>query len=999
MPSRQSWSKAKPSLPCLICCSFTMSSISRKDMSSSMPLILTVSNCPLDLASFWRQIFNVKFILLVAPGRKVNVFKCQGFLGKFGLLISALIFPGTHVTEVLVIALRFAFGSLAFLTEMTAAGFFAVERVRREELRKFEEVRDAAGSDEALVEGVFGAEHVRIFPEPCTEFRNELERLFEARLVAAHAHVLPHDVAEFAVDFRNGAVALEAQELVQMFHHLRFRILEGPIFRTHLLELGAREVTADGVRNDEVTVGEALHQRGCAEAVSAVVGEVRFAEDEAARDGAHQVVIDPEAAHGVMDSRVDAHRDLVRIFIRDLLVHLEEVAVLGAHAGDAEAPDGVSEVEVNGTAAMDAHSLVADHLGIAARDIARNEVAEGRIAFLEVVVAFRFRDLIRGTVVARLFRNPHTTVIAEGFGHQGQLGLMLARDRNAGRVNLRVAGVREESSLLVCLPGRAHVGTLGVGGEVEHVAVTAGGEADRVADVAFEFAGHHVAHHDSAGVTVDDDEILHVAAGEQFDGAARDLAHHGLISADEELLTRLTAGVERAGDLRAAEGAVVEKSAVVTSERDALRDALVDDEVGAFREAVHVRFTRTEVAALHGVVEQAVNGVAVVLVILGGVDTALGRDGVRAARSVLEAEHLDIVAELAEGSRGGSAREAGADDDDRELALVGRVHELEFEFVAGPLFSDRAAGNFRVENHRLAASVKGAYIGDLNVIHRSGHDERGLLLVLNGLLDFQGLLITEVTGMLDELLRFGLVRNSEAARRGDEEAAGDDDAVENTELFDDRGPLAVSDAERLERGSDRMEQVHSDDEHADDVERRPADLGEHHDRGEPHIAHDGAAGDIDILVIIVFTELEHVKMGDEESDDEETGPDHREGREGLLALARIHFVGFRAAGLAVLELESDREEHVGEEHHNQHRFDAVQEEVRLGEERGVGGVGRLRGCRMRVEQLQVANQVAQDEEREERARASHNLLPPDGGGQIFDDPLHIGFVSLCAIRR
>src|SRR5574344_2643123 len=342
---------------------------------------------------------------------------------------------------------------------------------------------------------------------------------------------------------------------------------------------------------------------------------------------------------------------------------------------------------------------------------------------------------------------------------------------------------------------------------------------------------------------------------------------------------------------------------------------------------------------------------------------------------------------------------AGAIDDDRELALVGRVHELEFEFVAGPLFSDRAAGNFRVENHRLAASVKGAYIGDLNVIHRSGHDERGLLLVLNGLLDFQGLLITEVTGMLDELLRFGLVRNSEAARRGDEEAAGDDDAVENTELFDDRGPLAVSDAERLERGSDRMEQVHSDDEHTDDVERRPADLGEHHDRGEPHIAHDGAAGDIDVLIVIVFTELEHIKMGDEESDDEETGPDHREGREGLLALARIHFVGFRAAGLAFLELESDREEHVGEEHHEQHRFDAVQEEVRLGEERGVGVVGRLRGCRIRVEQLQVASHVAQDEEREDRARASHNLLPPDGGGQIFDDPLHIGFVSLCAIRR
>ncbi len=44
-----------------------------------------------------------------------------------------------------------------------------------------------------------------------------------------------------------------------------------------------------------------------------------------------------------------------------------------------------------------------------------------------------------------------------------------------------------------------------------------------------------------------------------------------------------------------------------------------------------------------------------------------------AAGGVLEAEGFDAVAEFAEGGGGGSAGEAGAGNDDRVLALVGRV--------------------------------------------------------------------------------------------------------------------------------------------------------------------------------------------------------------------------------------------------------------------------------------------------------------------------------------
>src|SRR5262249_28130423 len=80
----------------------------------------------------------------------------------------------------------------------------------------------------------------------------------------------------------------------------------------------------------------------------------------------------------------------------------------------------------------------------------------------------------------------------------------------------------------------------------------------------------------------------------------------------------------------------------------------------------------------------------VVLVVLRGVDAALRGDAVRAARTILDAEAQHVVAELAERRRGRRPCQPGADDDDRVLALVGRVHQLHLELVAIPLARDRS---------------------------------------------------------------------------------------------------------------------------------------------------------------------------------------------------------------------------------------------------------------------------------------------------------------------
>ena len=165
-------------------------------------------------------------------------------------------------------------------------------------------------------------------------------------------------------------------------------------------------------------------------------------------------------------------------------------------------------------------------------------------------------------------------------------------------------------------------------------------------------------HDDAARLAVDEDQIEHLAPGEQPDRLRVHLSHQRLVRAEQQLLAGLAARVERARDLRAAERSVVEQAAVFAGERHALRDALIDDVHAQLRQPVDVGFARAIVAALDRVVEQPIDAVAVVLIVLRGVDAALRGDAVRAARAVLDAEVQDVVAQLAE-RRGGRRRRRG----------------------------------------------------------------------------------------------------------------------------------------------------------------------------------------------------------------------------------------------------------------------------------------------------------------------------------------------------
>ncbi len=265
-----------------------------------------------------------------------------------------------------------------------------------------------------------------------------------------------------------------------------------------------------------------------------------------------------------MHGRVDAHRRLVRVLGGDVGVHVEEVAVLLADIAFAAVADGVGEVEVDAAAALaDAAALVAHLLGRARRDVARRQVAETRVFALQIIVAVAFGDLGRRPPVAGRLGHPNAAVVAQRLRHERQLRLVFAGHGDAGRVDLRVAGVGETGAALVGAIGRRDVAIQRVGGQVKDWAVAAGGQHHGVADVRLDFAGDEVPRHDAARPAVDDDDVEHFRPRVHADVAHADLTAQRLVGAEQQLLAGLSAAVEGARHLGAAEGAVVEQAAVL----------------------------------------------------------------------------------------------------------------------------------------------------------------------------------------------------------------------------------------------------------------------------------------------------------------------------------------------------------------------------------------------------------------------------------------------------
>lgn len=105
-------------------------------------------------------------------------------------LISAVL-PDRYVGEMLVVALRFAVGSLMLLAKVRATRFAPLKRVPTHELGELVVIREASGPFEGIVQLLTRVRQPEILPECAAQPRDPLKRARKPALVPRHAAVFP----------------------------------------------------------------------------------------------------------------------------------------------------------------------------------------------------------------------------------------------------------------------------------------------------------------------------------------------------------------------------------------------------------------------------------------------------------------------------------------------------------------------------------------------------------------------------------------------------------------------------------------------------------------------------------------------------------------------------------------------------------------------------------------------------------------------------------------
>ena len=327
-------------------------------------------------------------------------------------------------------------------------------------------------------------------------------------------------------------LAVYVQHLLRPCAHFRLGFLELGVIDGRAFANLRGEINWQRIGQNKITVRQSLHERARAKPIRAVIGKVRFADDVQARDVAHQIVVHPQTTHRVMHRGINAHRLLVGIFSRDLLVNIEEISVALADGVLAQTRVCFLEIEVNAaTALADAAAFVAHFLRAAGGNVARREIAEARVFPLEIIIALRFRNLRRFALVAGIFRHPDAAIVAQRFRHQGQLRLVFAAHRNAGGMNLRETGIREERTFFVGAISRGDVASARVRRKIKNVAVAAGRKDDGVRGMGADFSRDQVARDDAFGVPIDENQIEHFRLRKHLDRAGGNLPTKPLIRA------------------------------------------------------------------------------------------------------------------------------------------------------------------------------------------------------------------------------------------------------------------------------------------------------------------------------------------------------------------------------------------------------------------------------------------------------------------------------------
>ena len=112
-------------------------------------------------------------------------------------LISAVL-PDRDVGEMLVVALRFAIGSLILLAKVRPTRFAPLECVPTHELGELVVIREASGPFEGVVQLLTRVRQPDILPERAAQLGDPLERTHKPARVSRHAAVFPQVLPELA---------------------------------------------------------------------------------------------------------------------------------------------------------------------------------------------------------------------------------------------------------------------------------------------------------------------------------------------------------------------------------------------------------------------------------------------------------------------------------------------------------------------------------------------------------------------------------------------------------------------------------------------------------------------------------------------------------------------------------------------------------------------------------------------------------------------------------
>src|SRR6266545_2168075 len=166
-----------------------------------------------------------------------------------------------------------------------------------------------------------------------------------------------------------------------------------------------------------------------------------------------------------MNGRVDPHRHFIGVFAGDLFVDLKQIPVAFPDGMFSQALDSVGKIEIDAaTAWANAPAFVTNFLCRARRNIAWRKIAVARIFSLEIIIAIGLRDFAwRPVAIFLTLRHPNASIVPQRLGHERELGLIFASDRDAGGMNLREGWVRKERAPFVSAIGGGDVAAARVG--------------------------------------------------------------------------------------------------------------------------------------------------------------------------------------------------------------------------------------------------------------------------------------------------------------------------------------------------------------------------------------------------------------------------------------------------------------------------------------------------------------------------------------------------------